>query len=123
MMPPIDVPLVKIYHNPKCSKSRAALALLQERGLTPRIVEYLETPPSAAELKAIVAMLGIRPEQLVRKSEEICKTRYAGETLTDEQWIAAMVRDPILIERPIVVLENRAVIGRPPESVLALLKY
>ncbi len=121
MMAPIDVPLVKIYHNPKCSKSRAALALLQERGLTPRVVEYLKSPPSAAELKAITAMLGIRPEQLVRKSEEIYKTRYAGETLTDEQWIAAMVRDPILIERPIVVVENRAVIGRPPETVLALL--
>jgi arsenate reductase len=66
-------------------------------------------------------MLGIRPEQLVRKGEEIYKTRYKGETLTDEQWIAAMVRDPILIERPIVVLEDRAVIGRPPETVLALL--
>lgn len=122
MMAPVDVPLVKIYHNPKCSKSRATLALLQERGLTPRIVEYLETPPSAAELQAIVAMLGIRPEELVRKGEEIYKARYAGKTLSDEQWIAAMVRDPILIERPIVVLEDRAVIGRPPESVLALLE-
>lgn len=122
MMAPIDVPLVKIYHNPKCSKSRATLALLQERGLTPRIVEYLKSPPAAAELQAIVAMLGIRPEELVRKGEEIYKARYAGKTLSDEQWIAAMVRDPILIERPIVVLEDRAVIGRPPETVLALLE-
>lgn len=122
MMAPVDVPLVKIYHNPKCSKSRATLALLQERGLTPRIVEYLKSPPAAAELQTIVAMLGIRPEELVRKGEEIYKARYAGKTLSDEQWIAAMVRDPILIERPIVVLEDRAVIGRPPESVLALLE-
>jgi arsenate reductase len=122
MMAPIDVPLVKIYHNPKCSKSRATLALLQERGLTPRIVEYLKSPPAAAELQAIVAMLGIRPEELVRKGEEIYKARYAGKTLSDEQWIAAMVRDPILIERPIVVLEDRAVIGRPPETILALLE-
>lgn len=121
-MAPIDVPPLKIYHNPKCSKSRATLALLQERGLTPRIVEYLRTPPSAAELEAIVAMLGIRPEQLVRKGEEIYKSRYAGKKLSDEQWIAAMVANPILIERPIVVLGDRAVIGRPPETVLALLR-
>lgn len=111
-----------IYHNPECSKSRATLALLRERGLTPRIVEYLQSPPSAAELKAIVAMLGIRPEELVRKGEDIHKSRYAGKTLSDEQWIAAMVRDPILIERPIVVLKDRAAIGRPPEAVLALLR-
>jgi arsenate reductase len=111
-----------IYHNSKCSKSRAALALLQERGMTPRIVDYLKTPASAAELKAIVAMLGIRPEQLVRKGEEIYKSRYAGKSLSDEQWIAAMVANPILIERPIVVLGRRAVIGRPPETVLALLR-
>lgn len=111
-----------IYHNPECSKSRATLALLRERGLTPRIVEYLQSPPSAAELRAIVAMLGIRPEELVRKGEDIHKSRYAGKTLSDEQWIAAMVRDPILIERPIVVLKDRAAIGRPPEAVLALLR-
>ncbi|MDP9199787.1 MAG: arsenate reductase (glutaredoxin) [Pseudomonadota bacterium] len=121
-MAPIDVPPLKIYHNPKCSKSRAALALLQERGLTPRIVEYLQAPPAAAELQAIIAMLGIRPEQLIRKGEEIYKARYAGESLSDDQWIAAMVADPILIERPIVVWGHRAVIGRPPETVLALLR-
>jgi arsenate reductase len=111
-----------IYHNPRCSKSRATLTLLQEHGLTPRIVEYLQSPPSAAELKAIIAMLGIRPEQLVRKGEEIYRNRYAGKTLSDDQWIAAMVRDPILIERPVVVHGNRAVIGRPPEAVLDLLE-
>jgi len=110
-----------IYHNPKCSKSRATLALLQERGIAPRIVEYLKTPPTAAELEAIVAMLGIGPEQLVRKGEDAYKTRHAGKTLTDAQWIAAMVADPILIERPIVVRGNRAVIGRPPENVLTLI--
>jgi arsenate reductase len=111
-----------IYHNPRCGKSRATLTLLQEHGLTPRIVEYLQSPPSAAELKAIIAMLGIRPEQLVRKGEEIYRNRYAGKTLSDDQWIAAMVRDPILIERPVVVHGNRAVIGRPPEAVLDLLE-
>jgi arsenate reductase len=112
---------VTIYHNPKCTKSRGTLALLQERGIEPRIVEYLKNPPSAAELRTIVDKLGIKPEQLVRKGEDIYKAKYAGKTLTDAQWIDAMARDPILIERPIVVRGNRAVIGRPPENVEQLL--
>ena len=112
---------VTIYHNPKCSKSRETLALLRDRGVEPLIVEYLKAPPTAAELRAIVGKLGIRPEQLVRKGEEIYKSKYAGRTLTDAQWIEAMVNDPILIERPIVIAGRRAVIGRPPESVLPLL--
>jgi arsenate reductase len=112
---------VSIYHNPKCSKSRETLALLRGHGVEPRIVEYLKAPPTAAELKAIIGKLGIQPEQLVRKGEEIYKTKYAGRTLTDAQWIEALVKDPILIERPIVVAGRRAAIGRPPESVLPLL--
>ena len=111
-----------IYHNPKCTKSRATLALLQERGVEPQIIEYLKTPPTAADLKGIVAKLGIKPEQLVRKGEDIYKATYSGKTLTDAQWIDAMVKHPILIERPIVVSGARAVIGRPPENVSALLK-
>jgi len=111
-----------IFHNPKCTKSRATLALLQEHGVEPRVVEYLKTPPSAAELKAIVAKLGIKPEQLVRKGEDVYKENYAGKTLTDAQWLDALTKHPILIERPIVVSGDRAVIGRPPENVNALLK-
>jgi arsenate reductase len=111
-----------IYHNPQCSKSRATLALLQGRGLTPRVVDYLKTPPSSAELESIIAKLGIKPGQLVRQGEEIYRARYRGKTLTDEQWVAAMIRDPILIERPIVVLGKRAVLGRPPHSALELLR-
>lgn len=110
-----------IYHNPKCTKSRATLALLQEHGIEPKVMEYLKTPPTAAELKAVIGKLGISPEQLVRKGEEIYKTDYAGKKLTDAQWIEAMVSHPILIERPIVVTGNRAVIGRPPENVIQLL--
>lgn len=110
-----------VYFNPGCSKCRNALALLDEHDAAPRVIEYLKTPPIVAELRDILAKLGIRPLQLVRKSEEIYKTKYAGKTLTDEQWIEAMVADPILIERPIVVRGDRAVIGRPPENVLALL--
>lgn len=110
-----------LYHNPKCSKSRATLVLLQEHGVQPKVIEYLKTPPSAAELKAIVEKLGIAPEQLVRKGEEVYKSKYAGKHLTDAQWIKAMVDDPILIERPIVVAGRRAALGRPPENVEQLL--
>jgi arsenate reductase len=110
-----------IYHNPRCTKSRATLALLQGRGIEPRVIQYLETPPSAAELRTIIGQLGIKAEQLVRKGEDIYKAKYAGKTLSDAQWIEAMVQDPVLIERPIVVSGGRAVIGRPPENVEALL--
>jgi len=116
------MPEFTIYHNPRCSKSRATLALLQEKGIEPTVIEYLKTPPSAKELRDIVSRLGVDPEALVRKGEEIYKKKYAGKTLTDAQWISAMVADPILIERPIVVSGKRAVLGRPPENVLQLLK-
>jgi arsenate reductase len=113
---------VTIYHNPRCSKSRATLALLQEHGVEPRIVEYLKTPPNRDELKAIVAALGIEPEQLVRKGEDVYKAKFAAKQLTASQWIDALAQHPILIERPIVVRGTRAAIGRPPENVLSLLK-
>jgi arsenate reductase len=115
------VATLTIYHNPRCSKSRETLALLEGRGLAPRIVKYLETPPTAAELADLVKMLGIRPEALVRKGEDVYRSQYAGRTLSDAEWIAAMAEHPVLIERPIVVAGNRAVIGRPPERVSAIL--
>ncbi len=111
-----------IYHNPKCTKSRATLALLQERGIEPTVIEYLKTPPTAPELKAIIGKLGITPEQLVRKGENVYKEKFAGQKLTDAQWVEAMVNNPILIERPIVVSGKRAVLGRPPENVGELLE-
>jgi arsenate reductase len=111
-----------IYHNPRCSKSRETLALLEQSGATPQIIEYLKTPPTAAELKAIVAKLGIEPEQLVRKGEEIYKTHFAGKSLTAAQWIDAMAKHPVLIERPIVIKGTQAVLGRPPENVKKLLR-
>lgn len=111
-----------IYHNPRCSKSRQTLALLEERGISPRVVNYLETPPSAAELKTILKRLGLRPRDLMRKGEP----RYAelglkDRDLEDDALIALMVANPILIERPIVVSGGKAAIGRPPESVLEIL--
>jgi arsenate reductase len=112
---------IEIYHNPRCTKSRATLALLEERGLAPTVIEYLQTPPTATQLRALVRKLGIKPEALVRKGEDIYKSTYAGKSLSDAQWIEAMLQHPILIERPIVVVGDRAAIGRPPESVLAIL--
>jgi arsenate reductase (glutaredoxin) len=113
---------VMIFHNPRCGKSRAALTLLQDRHIEPEIVEYLKTPPTKEELRVLLEKLRMKPEQLVRKGEEVYKQKYAGRTLTDEQWLDALAKDPILIERPIVVKGREAVIGRPPENVLALLR-
>ncbi len=113
---------VTIYHNPRCSKSRQTLQLLNEQGFEPLIVDYLNTPPSAAELKRILALLGMRPRDLMRKNESVYKdSRLNDEDLSDEQLIAAMLENPVLIERPIVLANDKARIGRPPESVLDIL--
>ena len=110
-----------IYHNPACTKSRETLALIRSRGHEPRVIEYLKTPPTARELGEIVGQLGIEAEALVRKGEDVYKTRYSGKQLTGAQWIAAMVKDPVLIERPIVVKNHKAVLGRPLERIEELL--
>jgi arsenate reductase len=112
---------VRIYHNPRCSKSRSACAILAEKGVEAEVVEYLKTPPDRATLTALLAKLGLRAEELVRKGEAIVKTEYAGRTMSDEDWLEAMLAHPILIERPIVVVGERAVVARPPERVLELL--
>ena len=112
---------ITIYHNPRCGKSRSALALLQEKGVHPHIIEYLKSPPTKEELRAILKKLGMKPEQLVRKSEDAYKERLAGKALSEEQWLDALAMNPILIERPIVVKGDKAVIGRPAENVLSLL--
>jgi arsenate reductase (glutaredoxin) len=111
-----------IYHNPACTKSRETLALIRSRGHEPRVVEYLKTPPSEAELSAIVRKLGIKPLELVRRNEQVFKDKYAGKTLADKEWIKAMIANPILIQRPIVVRGDEAAIGRPPEDVERLLR-
>lgn len=113
---------VKIYHNPRCSKSREALALLVENKIKPEIVEYLQTPPSVAELREILHKLQMRPRDVMRSGEGLYRDlRLDDLKLTDQDLIAAMVKNPILIERPIVVVGGKAVIGRPPEKVLKLL--
>jgi len=111
-----------IYHNPRCSKSRATLALLEERNVHPEVIHYLETPPDAATLRRLLELLKLEPRQLMRTKEEIYQTlNLQDEDRTTEELIAAMVANPILIERPIVVSGKSAVIGRPPENVLSLL--
>jgi arsenate reductase len=113
---------VVIYHNPRCSKSREALALLEGRGIQPRIIEYLKTPPSAAELKALLAKLGLQPRELMRKKEAVyAELGLDNPKLSDDVLIKAMVDNPILIERPIVVNGSKAALGRPPEAALAIL--
>jgi arsenate reductase (glutaredoxin) len=110
---------VTIYHNPRCSKSRAALQLLKENGIAPKVVEYLKTPPSLEELDAILQLLDMEPGTLMRKNEAPYKTDNLGDpTLSRAQLIAAMVKNPILIERPIVFTDIGATLGRPPEKVL-----
>lgn len=116
------MPDFTIYHNPRCSKSRQTLALLEENGVSPEIVLYLDTPPSAAELKTLLGKLGIEARALLRKGEEAYKAEgLADNSLDEAALLAAMVAHPKLIERPIVVKGDRAVLGRPPENVLELL--
>lgn len=111
-----------LYHNPRCSKSRGALELLEARGLTPTVVRYLETPPSPAELKTLLARLGIGARQLLRTGEEEYQSLGLADTgLSDDQLIDAMSQHPRLIERPILVVGDKAVVGRPTEKVLEIL--
>lgn len=113
---------VTIFHNPRCGKSRATLELLKSRGIEPTIVEYLRTPPGADELESILAKLGMEPRDLMRKSEAVYKeARLDDPSLDRAALIAALVQHPILIERPIVIADDRAAIGRPPEKVLEIL--
>ena len=112
---------VVIYHNARCSKSRSACEIVAGQGIEATIVEYLKTPPGKEELRALLQKLGMKPAEIVRRGEDVFKENYAGKTLDDEQWLDALVAHPILIERPIVVRGDKAIIGRPPEKVLDLL--
>jgi arsenate reductase len=113
--------MTKIYHNPRCRKSRETLNLLLERGEKPEIIEYLVNVPSKKELTEIIALLGMEAVALIRKGEDIFKMHYKGKNLSDADWIKAMVENPKLIERPIVIKNGKAVLGRPPENVLTIL--
>ena len=111
---------VTIYHNPRCSKSRATLALIEDKGITPTVIAYLDTPPSVAELKEILRLLGKTPRQLLRH-DEAEEFGLNNPALSEEELLLGMVAHPIVIERPIVVAKGKAILGRPPENVLEII--
>lgn len=113
--------MTTLYHNPRCSKSREALQLLEEKGETIEVIKYLETPPTLEELRQLIELLGIKPIELVRTQENDWKVNFRDKNLTDNQLIEAMVEFPKLIERPIAINGTKAVIGRPPIKVLNIL--
>ena len=113
--------MIKIYHNPRCSKSRQGLSLLQESGKEFEIIKYLEDQLTKKDLEDIISKLDIKPIDLIRKNEAIWKSDYKGKTLTDKEVIEAMVKHPKLIERPIVINGTKAVIGRPTEAILEII--
>lgn len=113
--------MIRIYHNPRCRKSRETLELLRQAGHEPEIIEYLQTPPSADDLKKMLLKMGKKPEDIIRKGEEIFKTHFKGRTYSDDEWLKILVENPKLIERPIVVNGDKVALGRPPENVKSIL--
>lgn len=111
---------MKIYHNPRCSKSRQTLELIQQAGQQIEIIDYLNQPPSEKELTTIIKLLGINAEDLVRKNEDVYKEKFKGKKITQQEWVKILIEHPKLIERPIVIKGDKAIIGRPPEKVLEL---
>ena len=113
---------ITIYHNPRCSKSRQTLSILEDAGITPRIIEYLENPPTAAELQVLGSQLGLEPSEFIRSKEAAyAALDPSGSERSESQLLDAMAAEPILIERPIVVRGDTAVLGRPPENVLSII--
>ena len=113
---------VTIWHNPRCSKSRNAVALLEEQGIEAEVVKYLDTPPSKDEIKAVLKMLGMSARELMRTKETLYKELGLKDVTDEEELIDAMVQNPKLIERPVVIKEGRAAIGRPIENIMELLQ-
>lgn len=114
--------MIKIYHNNRCSKSRAAYQLLEENHAEFEVQEYLKEVPTKKELQDILSMLKMKPLDLIRRTETIFKEKYSGKDFTDAEWIDIMIENPILIERPIVIKDGKAAIGRPIENIIDLLK-
>jgi arsenate reductase (glutaredoxin) len=112
---------MKIYHNPRCGKSRETLRLLRDHNIEPHVILYLNQPPSESELKSLIQALNMKPFDLIRKKEKVYLESFKGKELTDQECIDAMLQYPILIERPIVVSGDKAVVGRPPSNVLTLM--
>jgi arsenate reductase len=113
--------MITIWHNNRCGKSRDALQILEENGIKPEVVKYLEDTPTAKQIKEVLKKAGIKAHDLIRTGESVYKELYKGKNLSDDEWIEAMVEHPILIERPVVIHGDKAVIARPPERVLEVL--
>ena len=114
--------MIKIYHNNRCRKSREGLAILEESNQDFEVIRYLDNPPTPDELRELLQKLALRPEQLIRKNEAVWKAQFKGKELTDDELILAMSQFPKLIERPIVVRNEQAVIGRPASAILKILE-
>jgi arsenate reductase len=113
--------MISIYHNNRCSKSRDSLALLTQQNIEIKVIDYLKNPPTEKQIKTLLKKLKMKPLELLRKSENLYKDNYKEINLSDDEWIELMAKNPILIERPIIVNGNKAVIGRPPEKVFEIL--
>ncbi len=113
---------ITLFYNPRCSTCRNALGMLNERGCEVKLIEYLKDVPTEKELKEVVKKLGLKPQDLLRKKEPLFKENYKDKQLTDAQWLKVMTENPILIERPVAIYGNKAVIGRPAERVVELVK-
>ena len=113
---------VTLYYNPRCSKCREALCMLEDKGIEAEIIEYLNTPPTEKELKDVLKKLGLKAMDIIRTKEPLFIEKYKGKKFTDAQWIKVLVKNPILIERPIAIEGNKAVVGRPPEKIFTILK-
>jgi arsenate reductase len=113
--------MITIYHNNRCTKSRCALELIEKKTKNFTVIEYLKSPPSEKELKTILKKLNMKAEELIRKKEFLFKEKFSGKNFSEDQWIKILAKNPILIERPIIIKGNKAVIGRPTENILELL--
>jgi len=114
--------MIRVYHNNRCSKSRGACDILKENGIEAEIIEYLKTPPTETEIREILSKLGMKASEIVRRGEEIYKKSFAGREYTESEWVKILSENPILIERPIIINGDKAVIGRPLEKVNDIIK-
>jgi len=113
---------VKLYYNPRCAKCREALSLLEDNGYETEIIEYLKTPPSEKELKDVLHKLGLKPMDIIRTKEPLFAEKYKGKNYSDDEWIKILCKNPVLIERPIAIEGNKAIVGRPPQKIMTILK-
>jgi len=113
--------MFKYYHNPRCKISRQGLSMLQEKGVELEVIEYLRKPPTIKELKTLLVKLNIKPQEIIRTNEKLYQEKFKGKKFTNEEWMKIIIENPVLIERPILEKEYKAIIGRPVENILELL--